>query len=64
MTFEHIEKYLAVEILMGIIKFPNVEDNWDKNSLLSNSISEIIIEILIKIYLFIYSSRSSRLFKR
>ena len=44
MTFEHIEKYLEVEILMGIIKLPNVDDYWDKNPLLSNSISEIIIE--------------------
>ena len=44
MTFEHIEKYLAVEILMGIIKLPNVDDYWDKNPLLSNSISEIITE--------------------
>ena len=34
MTFEHIEKYLAVEILMGIIKLPNVDDYWDKNPLL------------------------------
>ena len=42
MTFEHIEKYLAVEILMEIIKLPNVY--LDKNPLLSNSISEIIIE--------------------
>ena len=44
MTFEHIEKYLAVEILMGIIKLPNVDDYWDKNPLLSNSISEKITE--------------------
>ena len=44
MTFEHIENYLAVEILMGIIKFPNIDDYWDKNLLLSNSISEIITE--------------------
>ena len=42
MTFEHIEKYLAVEILMGIIKLPNVDDFWDKNPLLPNSISERI----------------------
>ena len=44
MTFEHIEKYLAIEISMGIIKLPNVDDYWDKNPLLSNSISEIITE--------------------
>ena len=30
MTFEPIEKYLAVEILMGIIKLPNVNDYLDK----------------------------------
>ena len=44
MTFEHIEKYLAEEILMGIIKLPNIDDYWDKNPLLSNNISEIITE--------------------
>ena len=44
MTFEHIEKYLVVEILIGIIKLPDVDDYWGKNHLLSNSISEIITE--------------------
>ena len=29
---------------MGIIKLPNADDYWDKNPLLSNSISEIITE--------------------
>ena len=29
---------------MEIIKLPNVDDYWDKNPLLSNSISEIITE--------------------
>ena len=48
MTFEHIEKYLAVEILIWIINLPNVNDYLDKNPLLSNSISEIIIEISYK----------------
>ena len=49
MTFEQIKKYLGVDILIGQIKLPNVDDYWDKNPLLSKGISEIIMKIFIKI---------------
>ena len=41
---QKIEKYIALEILKGIVKLPSFKDYWSKDDLLINSISSIMTE--------------------
>ena len=41
---QKIEKYIAVEILKGIVKLLSYKDYWSKDDLLINSISSIMTE--------------------
>ena len=41
---QKIEKYIALEILKGIVKLPSFKDYWSKDELLINSISSIMTE--------------------
>ena len=41
---QKIEKYIALEILKGIVKLPSFKDYWNKDDLLINSISSIMTE--------------------
>ncbi len=41
---QKIEKYIALEILEGIVKLPSFKNYWSIDDLLKNSISSIITE--------------------
>ena len=41
---QKIEKFIAIEILKGIVKLPSYKDYWSNDDLMVNSISSIMTE--------------------